>query len=164
MRETTSGSIAAALMVNGSKRWRFITARFYATGFDEAAVYRYDGSHWEHLGRVADNTQTYGFAVYRGELYVTTWPSGRVYRHAGGTDWIDTGRLGEERESMPLAIYNGMMYSGSLPLGEVFRFDGDGRWNSIGRVDLTPDVKYRRAWSMAVYDGKLSSGRCPPDM
>jgi hypothetical protein len=48
-----------------------------------------------------------------------------------------------------------------LPLAEVYRYDGDDRWTSIGRVDQTPDVIYRRAWSMAVHDGKLFVGTLP---
>ena len=133
----------------------------YATGFDEAGVYRYDGSGWEHLGIVGKNTQTYGFAVYRGKLYVSTWPTGSVFRFDGKDKWTFAGRLGMEKESMPLAIYNGMMYSGTLPLGEVFRFDGGTRWTSLGRIDMTPDVRYRRAWSMAVYRGRLFAGVLP---
>ncbi len=31
----------------------------------------------------------------------------------------------------------------------------------MGRVDTTPDVKYRRAWSMAVYRGMLFVGTLP---
>ncbi len=133
----------------------------YCSGFDEGAVYRYDGNNWEHLGVVDNNTQTYGFAVYQGGLFVSTWPSGKVYRHDGGTKWIDVGRLDEELESMPLVIYNGMMYCGSLPLAGVYRYDGDTKWTSLGRVDNTPDVKYRRAWSMAVYQGQLFVGALP---
>ncbi len=136
----------------------------YATGFDEAGVYRYDGTGWEHLGIVGENTQTYGFTVYRGRLHVSSWPTGSVYRmeaSAGKTVWAFAGRLGMEKESMPLAVYNGMMYSGTLPLGEVFRFDGGTRWTSLGRIDTTPDVRYRRAWSMAVYRGRLFAGVLP---
>jgi hypothetical protein len=31
----------------------------------------------------------------------------------------------------------------------------------MGRVDFTPDVVYRRAWSMAVFNGRLYSGTLP---
>ncbi|HAA50889.1 MAG TPA: hypothetical protein DCE43_14330 [Planctomycetaceae bacterium] len=136
----------------------------YATGFDEAGVYRYDGDGWEHLGIVGKNTQTYGFAVYRGDLYVSSWPTGSVFRmeQAGGkTNWAFVGRLAMEKESMPLAVYNGMMYSGTLPLGEVFRFDGGTKWTSLGKIDTTPNVRYRRAWSMAVFRGRLFAGVLP---
>ena len=136
----------------------------YATGFDEAGVYRYDGDGWEHLGIVGKNTQTYGFTVYRGDLHVSSWPTGSVFRMeeaAGKTTWAFVGRLAMEKESMPLAVYNGMMYSGTLPLGEVFRFDGGQKWTSLGRIDTTPDVRYRRAWSMAVFRGRLFAGVLP---
>jgi len=133
----------------------------YAGGYDEGAVYRYDGSEWTHGGRLGENTQTYGFAVYRGELYVGTWPSGRVYRYADEKEWEDVGRLGEELEVMGMAVYNGGLYSGTLPLAQVYRYDAPQRWLLTGRVDHTPDVRYRRAWTMAVFDGKLFVGTLP---
>ncbi len=133
----------------------------YATGYDEGAVYRYDGESWTHLGRVGKASQTYGFAVHGGELYVSEWPNAMVYRHGGGTKWIDCGRLGQELETMPLVVYNGKMYAGTLPLAEIYRYDGSTTWTRTARVDFTPDVKYRRAWSMAVYQGRLFVGTLP---
>ncbi len=133
----------------------------YATGYDEAGVYRYDGETWTHLGCMEQSTQTYGFAVYRGDLYVSSWPASMVFRYLGGTNWENVGRLHDELESMPLVVYNGKMYCGSLPSAEVFRYDGPRQWASMGRIDLTPEVKYRRAWSMAVYKGKLFAGTLP---
>ncbi|MCF6311486.1 MAG: LamG domain-containing protein [Verrucomicrobiales bacterium] len=57
--------------------------------------------------------------------------------------------------------YNGKLYAGSLPMAEIFRYDGDANWNSVGRVDFTKDVIYRRAFCMAVFQGRLSSGTFP---
>lgn len=133
----------------------------FATGYDEGAVYRFDGQQWSHAGKVGESTQTYGFAIYEGQLYVSEWPHAEVYRYAGQNRWTLAGRLGEEKESMPLAIYNGAMYSGSLPLGEVYRYNGGVDWTNVGRLDLTPDVRYRRVWSMAVYQGRLFAGTLP---
>ncbi|MFM9065526.1 MAG: LamG-like jellyroll fold domain-containing protein [Pirellula sp.] len=62
---------------------------------------------------------------------------------------------------MPLVVYNGKMYGGTIPLAEIYRYDGDENWTRFGRVDHTPDVKYRRAWSMAVYQGRLFVGTLP---
>ncbi len=148
----------------GSKRVEATTVfndRLYATCYDEASIFRFDGSKWETVGKLPDSTQTYGFAIYRGSLYVSEWPKGRVFRYDGSTDWKDVGRLGEELESMPLLVYNGKMYGGTLPLAGVFRFDEGDAWKLVGRVDETPDVKYRRAWSMAVYQGRLFVGALP---
>ncbi len=133
----------------------------FATGYDEGAVYRYDGHAWTHCGRLADNTQTYGFAIHHGQLYVATWRSGRVYRYAADNDWVDVGRLGDELEVMGMASYNGNLYAGTLPLAAVFRYDGSGHWHDTGRVDRTPEVRYRRAWTMAVYRGRLFVGTLP---
>ncbi|HUE72903.1 MAG TPA: LamG domain-containing protein [Pirellulaceae bacterium] len=150
---TPDGKRVEALAVYNGHLW--------ATGYDEAGIYRYDGTRWEHMGKAGEGTQTYGLAVHRGELYVSQWPQARVFRYGGGTKWLDVGRLGEELESMPLVVYNGKLYGGTLPLAEVYRFDGDGQWTRIGRLDHTPDVKYRRAWSMAVYRGRLFCGTLP---
>jgi hypothetical protein len=133
----------------------------YATSYDEGAVFRYDGQQWTRVGTIPEATQTYGFAVHRGDLYVSEWPQARVFRYTGGTSWVDAGKLGQELEAMPLVVYNGKLYGGTLPLAEVYRYDADGQWARIGRVDHTPDVKYRRAWSMAVYRGRLFVGTLP---
>ena len=87
-------------------------------------------------------------------------PHAKVLRWAGGTNWISTGRLGEEKETMPLLVYNGKMYGGTLPLAEVYRYDNPD-WTKVGRVDFTPDVRYRRAWTMAVFQGRLFVGTLP---
>ena len=133
----------------------------YATGYDEGAVYRFDGEKWSHTGQLGDATQVYGMAIHRGKLHAGSWPKATVYRYEGDDNWVSTGRLGEELEVMGPNIYNGKMYFGSLPLARIFRHDGDHRWMSVGRIDHTPDVKYRRAWSMAVYQGRLFVGTLP---
>ncbi|MGD9853513.1 MAG: LamG-like jellyroll fold domain-containing protein [Planctomycetaceae bacterium] len=133
----------------------------YASGYDEGAVYRFDGETWEHLGRIEGATQTYGFATYKSNLYVSEWPHAKVFRYGGGRTWHDVGQLGAEMESMPLAVYNGKMYAGTLPTAEVYRYDGDANWKKIARLDFTPDVTYRRVWSMAVYRGRLFAGTLP---
>jgi len=133
----------------------------YATCYDEGSVFRFDGQAWQQVGSIPEATQTYGFAIHRGELYVSEWPKARVFRYTGDTNWVDAGKLGQELEAMPLLVYNGKMYGGTLPLAEVYRYDGDHNWLRIGRVDQTPDVKYRRAWSMAVFQGRLFVGTLP---
>ncbi len=104
--------------------------------------------------------QTYGFATHRGHLYVSEWPHAKVFRWGGDNNWIPAGRLGEEQETMPLMVYNGKMYAGTLPSAEVYRFD-DPHWTQVGRLDLTPDVRYRRTWTMAVFQGRLFAGTLP---
>lgn len=131
-----------------------------ATGYDEGAVYRYDGEHWEHLGVLPDANQTYGFATHCGDLYVSEWPHAKVFRWGGGKKWLSAGRLGDELETMPLIVYNGKMYAGTLPSAEVYRFD-DPQWTKVGRLDSTPDVRYRRTWTMAVFQGRLFAGTLP---
>jgi hypothetical protein len=133
----------------------------YATSYDGGYVYRYDGTSWTNCGRLGENTQTYSFAVYQGRLYVGTWPSGRVYRFEDVGHWTDVGRLGQELEVMGMLVHNGRLIAGTLPLAEVYQYDGGTSWERLTRLDHTPDVKYRRAWTMAEYDGRVFCSTLP---
>jgi hypothetical protein len=136
----------------------------YATSWDWGHIYRYDGNTWTDCGQVGDekiNTQCYAFAVYEGKLYTATWASGRVYRFDGINQWTDVGRLGEELEVMGMLVHNGRLIAGTLPLGEVYSYEGDTTWLRMDQLDKTPDVKYRRAWTMAEHDGKVFCSTLP---
>lgn len=124
-------------------------------------VNRFDGQEWTSCGLLPNVTQTYSFAVYEGQLYVGTWPEGRVFRYEGGHDWSDCGRLGDEKEVMGMLVFNGKLYAGSLPSADVYRYDGPHRWTNVGQTDTTPDVTYRRAWSLAAHRGRLFCGTLP---
>lgn len=132
-------------------------------GFDlnYGGVYRFDDPGWTDMGTPPDTTQCYGFMQYEGNLFVASWPTGKVFELGAPGEWSDRGQLGDEKESMGMAVYNGKIYGGTLPLAQVYRYDGGTNWTNTGRLDQTPDVKYRRAWSMAVYDGKLFCGVLP---
>jgi hypothetical protein len=136
----------------------------YLGGYDAdyGGVFRYtpDGE-WYDCGGPPETTQTYSFAVYGAHLYAGTWPSGKVFRYEGNRNWRDCGRLGEETEVMGMAVYNGALYAGTLPTAQVYRYDDEQRWTLTGRLDWTPDVKYRRAWTMAVHAGALHCGTLP---
>jgi len=133
----------------------------YATSYDGGYVYRYDGEKWTDCGRLGENTQTYSFAVYQGRWHVGTWPSGRVYRFEEVDHWTDVGRLGEELEVMGMLVHNGRLLAGTLPLAEVYSYEGDAAWRRLTRLDHTPDVKYRRAWTMAEHDGRVFCSTLP---
>ncbi len=132
----------------------------WVTSYDGGRVYRFDGRSWADFGQLGENTQTYSFAVHRGQLCVGTWPSGRVYRRSGDA-WDDLGRLGSELEVMGMLVHNGQLYAGTLPLAEVYRYDGGQAWTRTAQLDKTPDVKYRRAWTMAQYRGRLFCSTLP---
>jgi hypothetical protein len=142
----------------------------YAAGNEGGGVFRYGGgegaaARWVPCGVPAGASQVYSFAVYGGRLHAGTWPEGRVFRYDGGEGvaarWRDCGRLGGELEVMGMLAYNGQLYAGTLPLAEVYRYAGGATWERTGRLDWTPDVRYRRAWSMAVYQGQLFCGTLP---
>jgi len=156
----------------------------YATSYDEGSVFRFDGSDWYRTGSLGTasrtqayydgkkwvptglkgdktGTQVYSLGLHQGKLVAGTWPEGKVYRYDDDKNWKSTGRLGEEQEIMGSNHYNGKLYAGSLPMAEIFRYDGDEKWKSVGRVDFTKDVIFRRAYSMAVFKGRLFSGTFP---
>jgi hypothetical protein len=133
----------------------------FASSLDGGHIYRYDGKIWIDCGQIGENTQTYGFAVYQGRMYIGTWPSGRVYLFEEIGKWTDTGRLGDQLEVMGMMVHNGRLIAGTLPLAEIYSFEGDTIWKHIARLDHTPDVKYRRAWTMAEHDGKVFSSTLP---
>jgi hypothetical protein len=133
----------------------------YATSYDGGRVYRFDGQTWADCGQLGDNTQTYSFAVHDGRLFVGTWPSGRVYRFEDINRWTDMGRLGEELEVMGMLVHNGRLIAGTLPLAEVYSHEGSGIWRKLARLDNTPDVKYRRAWTAAEFQGRLFFSALP---
>ena len=68
---------------------------------------------------------------------------------------------GEEKETMPLMVYNGKLYGGTLPLAEGLSLRRARMGQASGRVDHTPEVRYRRAWTMAMFQGRLFVGALP---
>lgn len=161
------GETWTALETPGGARVEAITTfdgRLYASSYDKGHVFRFDGQRWEDLGPLGDpkiNTQTYSFAVYEGKLHVGTWASGRVYRLGEDGAWEDRGRLGEELEVMGMLAHNGRLMAGSLPLANVYRYEGGQSWRLLKQLDATPDVRYRRAWTMAEHDGRLFVSTLP---
>lgn len=133
----------------------------YASSYDGGRVYRFDGQAWTDCGQVGDNTQTYAFISYQGRLHVATWRSGRVFRLEDVGRWTDIGRLGEELEVMGLVVHNGRLLGGTLPLAQVYAYDGDGQWSLWQRLDHTPNVEYRRAWTMAEFAGQVFYSTLP---
>ncbi len=133
----------------------------YASSYDGGRVYRYDGKRWTDCGQVGDNTQTYSFTSHEGRLHVGTWPSGRVFRFEDIGKWTDLGRLGEELEVMGMVVHNGRVIAGTLPLAEVYSYEGAAKWKRLARLDLTPDVKYRRAWTLAEHEGEVYCSTLP---
>lgn len=149
---------------SGPRRVESLTVHdglLYASSYDGGRVYCFDGKIWKDCGQVGDNTQTYAFISYLGALHVATWPSGRVYRFEDVARWTDLGRLGEELEVMGMMVHNGRFIAGTLPLAEVHAYDGDAKWTLWQRLDHTPEVKYRRAWTMAEHAGEVFCGTLP---
>lgn len=167
---------AAFLRYDGDKKWTPLAVPngkrlealgvfngfLWATGYDEGHVYRFDGTAWTDLGRVGEmeNTQTYAFATYQGQLQVATWRTGKVFAWDNSA-WRDRGRLGEELEVMGMLVHNGSFYAGTLPLAQIYRYEGNEKWKLLKQLDTTPDVKYRRVWTMAQHQGKLFATTLP---
>ena len=160
---------------DGDKNWTYVgspgrrifgigvyNGTLYGMGNDIGGIVKYDGNlMWDNAGYQEGATQVYSIAVHNGIMYTGVWPNGTVYRDDGNKQWTNVGQLGNEEEVMGMLVYNGKMYAGTLPLAEVYRYDGGSTWTLIDRLDYTPDVRYRRAWSLAVFDGKLFVGTLP---
>lgn len=163
---TASGSETGESVQQRVVAMTVFDGHLYATSYDSGHVYRFDGQSWMDCGLVGDNTQTYAFTSYRGLLHVATWPSGRVFRMQSPGKWVDTGRLGQELEVMGMIVHNGRLMAGTLPLAQVYSYQGargqesDG-WLLLGQLDATPEVRYRRAWTMAEHDGQLFCSTLP---
>lgn len=163
-RGTTDGRWEE-LSVPGGKRVEALASfngQIWATGYDEGHVYRREVASWTDLGRVGEpeNTQTYAFTVHAGRLQVATWRTGKVFEWDGAA-WLDRGRLGSELEVMGMMVHNGALYAGTLPLAQLYRHEGGGDWRLLRQLDTTPDVQYRRVWTMAEYHGRLFATTLP---
>lgn len=62
---------------------------------------------------------------------------------------------------MGMIVHNGQLYAGTLPAAHVYRYDGRQKWTLMGHLDPTPDVTYRRAWTMAQFQGRLFVSTLP---
>jgi hypothetical protein len=60
-----------------------------------------------------------------------------------------------------MLVHNGRLLAGTLPLAEVYSYEHDGQWNRLVRLDQTPEVVYRRAWTMAEHDGQVFCSTLP---
>jgi hypothetical protein len=144
--------------------------RLYAA-YPKGEVYAYDGKTWENLGNPYGSTkecnQLHAMGVYRGELYVGTWPKGMIAVRREGK-WVDLGRPSDATEIVGLTVYNGSLFAGTIPRAELFRFDGPQQWTSIRRLFDPPGFEpvpvggggsgvadWSRASSLAVFQGKL---------
>ena len=153
----------------GMKDSRVISLSVYRgellTNANGPDVYKYEGGEdWSRIGSLSRSTQNYGMAIHRGELYVSTWPQGYVYRFLGGDAWVPAcgaPGIGYQKEIMALNIYNGKLYCGTLPNSDVFRYERGTQWVHTGRLDPAPDVPIRRTWSMCVHRGRLYAGTLP---
>lgn len=180
---TTFQTPGYVYVYEGDKKWRACgefngrphsmavhNGRLYAA-YPQGEVYAYDGNSWENLGNpigsFAECNQIHSLGVYRGELYIGSWPKGKVAILRDGK-WIDLGRLGDATEVIGLAVYNGSFYASTIPRAEVFRFDGPEKWTSVRRlfdpagfepVPVGSGAKevqdWTRASSLAVFHGKM---------
>jgi len=146
--------------------------KMYVGVLNPAGVHAYDGTSWTPLGNPYGTeqrcNQIHALRTYRGQLYATTWPEGRVARLGPNQEWIDCGRPGDCIEINGLAVYNGTLYCGTIPRAEVFRYDGGRAWTSIKRFLDPADLVFKRPeeWarvtSLTVFSGRLfaSLGSC----
>lgn len=160
----------------GGTAWRYLgnpgqrvlspsvfNGNLYMVSYDApGGPFMFDGKNWTYRGASLNPPihQDYSFAVFGGNLHLSTWPEAYVYRLEDEA-WINAGRPGEELETMGMMVYNGKLYTGTLPTSCVYRYEGKDQWTAVsGQLD-TAEGRYRRTWSMALYDGKLFCGTLP---
>src|SRR5690606_10857003 len=68
---------------------------------------------------------------------------------------------GKELEVMGMMVHNGRLFAGTLPLAEVYSYDRKETWTRLTQLDTTPDVRYRRVWTMTEYQGRLYCSTLP---
>ena len=141
------------------------------TAYPQGEVHAYDGNNWQNLGNpfasFDECNQIHSLGVYQGELYIGSWPKGKVAVRRD-SKWVDLGRVGDATEVIGLTVYNGSLYAGTIPRAELFRFDGPDKWSSVRRlfdpagfepVAVGSGAKevqdWSRASSLTVYQGKL---------
>jgi hypothetical protein len=152
--------------------------KLYAA-YPKGEVFAFDGASWTGLGNPFGSTtvcnQIRSMGVHRGELYVGTWPLGKIAVLRDGK-WQDSGHPGDSTEVIGLTTYNGTLYAGTIPRAEVFRFGGGTDWISIGRLfdppgfnpvpvgssDAAGVADWSRSTSISTFEGKLfaSTGTC----
>ena len=80
------------------------------TAYPQGEVYAYDGADWENFGNpfasLDECNQIHSLGVYQGELYIGSWPKGKVavWRE---NKWVDLGQLGDATEVIGLTVYDG---------------------------------------------------------
>lgn len=151
--------------------------RLYMAGMHYGRVHEFDGHNWVFLGNPYEVTdicsQIYDLSVYRGDLYASSWPKGRVAKYIGpaewrGREWEDCSTPGWSTETMALTVYNGKLYSGSIPYAEVCRYEGGTVWTKLRRFYEPeneypgwglPGSKAHKDWTrlngLTIFQGKL---------
>jgi hypothetical protein len=133
--------------------------------YPRGEVFEYEGDAWKSLGNPyvtqQECNQLHTMGVYQGELYVGTWPFGKVSIWRDGK-WVDVGRMGDATEIVGLVTYNGSFYAGSIPRAEVFRYDGPHHWTSLRKLfdpatyNPKTDIEdWSRASSLTVFQDKM---------
>lgn len=133
--------------------------------------YRYEGGTvWTCLSRNPYHTaQMHSMQTFGGNLYLGTWPTGKVLRYDG--NWIcETGQVGISTEKFQIneindfAAYNGKLYAGVIPKAELYRYDGDWNWTLVHRLVNNPEwaaediSSWCRVPCVNIFNGKLYCG------
>jgi hypothetical protein len=173
----TGGKLGGPFVYEGNKTWKPLgtspgrlhcltvhDGKLYGA-YPQGEVFEYAGDDWKSLGNPYSAfdqcNQLHTMGVYQGELYVGTWPYGKVAIWRDGK-WVDVGRMGDATEIVGLIVYNGSFYAGSIPRAEVFRYDGPQKWTSLRKLFDPPDFDaikdsedWSRASSLTVYQDKM---------
>lgn len=133
---------------------------------------------WTHCGKVCDQNNIFGMAVFRDRLYA--WPAYAkgVYRYEGGTEWRKINS--PDSRLMTMAPYHGNLYAAANrlalldpnvthagPNGDprvqaivgkdgVYRLDERGNWIGCGN-----QANETQIYSIGIHEGKMYVGTWP---
>jgi hypothetical protein len=62
---------------------------------------------------------------------------------------------------MGMLVHNGRLMAGTLPSADVYEYQGEKTWKRLAQLDATPDVRYRRAWTMVEHQGRVFCSTLP---
>jgi len=143
------------------------------------AVRRYEGDKkWTVIGdfrsqykKKGSSTQLYTMVAYGGEMYLGSWPLGRIRKYEGNGKWQECGYVGidqewEINEINDFQVYNGKLYAGAIPKAQVWRYEGGKKWTMMKQLvfnpNWSPEKEGIETWNripcMAIYRGRLYAG------
>jgi hypothetical protein len=133
--------------------------RLYVGTWRSGRVYRFeDVDRWTDVGRLGQELEVMGMLVHNGRLLAGTLPLAEIYEHQGDS------KRPSEKGSDPLAgrVHPPQTVAKTWEsTGGLTPFRMASNWKRLVQLDATPDVRYRRAWTLAEHQGRVFCSTLP---